>query len=768
MIMIRFFSALFLFILHTFGASSFAWAQETTAAAWVVTRFDITASVPSADRSLQARALLTVRNVGRSAGSTLTVRIDPQAEIKSASVNGGSATFRSSPEARTNLQRATITLPSPVAPDASVSVALEYRLPVSDNSGLAAISPVGSQFLPLSLWYPAANSPFATRGADTASFKLTVNAAGGETVVSSGKASGATFEQALTSQPFFLTGSWDVSEGTNEARNVSAFLPKGAAAEERKQADALIALASGARAFYAGLIGEAPDAPIRIVAVARGSGFSESGTVLLDAAAFRRSKIDSTTAMLIAESVARLWVGGATPVRGAGSGVVRDGLSRYLATLFIEKQFGREAAEAERMRQRSAYASVARRDAPLSQTTPLDDTYHTSVANKGAMIWRLADRAIGREPFLGVVRASLQNGKSDPNGLTLASLRAGLAERGGATLKSVLDQGLDQPTNMDLMIGLPQQRGGQWVSALRNLGAYDATVTVMALTTSGERLTVDATIPARNFGEAVFKTTARIVRAEVDPDKLYPQLDYSNDIVPRTRSTQDDLGEALSFFARQDHARAETTARELLTSSPRMQEARILLARALLAQDKADEAEKEFRAALEESLPTPATLAWGNIGMAEIASRKGQAAEAARRFSEAVRADAEYASTLAARAGRIKAEAAAGNAPAPDDSTQKFIAQLDQTIKGGRKAEIDGLIMPGELTAFSKSIVGSQPEIWQTRVLRTEQLDANRMAADVSLNLKQLGAEQSGTAVLVLARVGGVWRLADIQFFEVR
>ena len=768
MIILRSFLALSLFIPHTFVASPLVRAQETTAAAWVVTRFDITASVSTADRSLQSRALLTVRNVGRSAGSTLTVRIDPRAEIKSASVNGGSATFRSTPEARTNLQRTTITLPSPVAPDATLSVAIEYRLPVSDNSGLAAISPAGTQFLPLSSWYPAANSPFAIRGADTAPFKLTVNAVGGETVISSGKASGATFEQAINSQPFFLTGSWDVSEGTNEARNVSAFLPKGAAAEERKQADALIALAAGARAFYAGLLGEAPDAPIRIVAVARGSGFSESGTVLLDAAAFRRSKIDSTAAMLVAESVARLWVGGAAPVRGAGSGVVRDGLSRYLATLFIEKQFGREAAEAERLRQRSAYAAVARRDAPLSQTTPLDDTYFASVANKGAMIWRLADRAMGREPFLGVVRASLQNGKSDPGGLSLASLRASLAERGAATLKSVLDQGLDQPTDMDLMIGLPQQRGGQWVSALRNLGAYDATVTVMALTSSGERLTVDATIPARNFGEAAFKTTARIVRAEIDPEKLYPQLDYSNDIVPRTRSTQDDLGEALSFFARQDYARAETLARELLTSSPRMQEARILLARTLLGQNKADEAEKEFRAALEESLPTPATLAWGNIGMAEITLRKGQGAEAARRFNEAVRADAEYASTLAARAGRIKAEAAAGNAPAPDDSAQKFIAQLDQAIKGGRKAEIEGLIIPGELTAFSKGIVGSQPEIWQTRVLRTEQLDANRLAADVSLNVKQLGAEQSGTAVLILARVGGAWKLADIQFFEVR
>jgi tetratricopeptide (TPR) repeat protein len=293
-------------------------------------------------------------------------------------------------------------------------------------------------------------------------------------------------------------------------------------------------------------------------------------------------------------------------------------------------------------------------------------------------------------------------------------------------------------------------------------------VVVAATTTSGERVTVETTVPARNFGEATFKTSARVVRAEVDPDKLYPQLDYSNDIAPRTRATQDDLAEALSLFARKDYARAESIARELLLSAPRMQEARILLARVLLAQNKQDEAEKEFRAALDESLPTPATLAWGSIGLGETALRKGQAAEAARRFNEGVRADAEYASTTTARAGRIKAEAAANASPAPDDSAQKFIAQLDQVIMGGRKTEIDALIIPGELTAFSKGIVGSQPDLWQTRVLRTEALDANRLAADVSLNIKQLGTEQSGTAVLILSRMGGAWRLADIQFFEVR
>jgi hypothetical protein len=94
---------------------------------------------------------------------------------------------------------------------------------------------------------------------------------------------------------------------------------------------------------------------------------------------------------------------------------------------------------------------------------------------------------------------------------------------------------------------------------------------------------------------------------------------------------------------------------------------------------------------------------------------------------------------------------------------------LDKAILSGRKAEIEQMIVAGELTNFANAIVGSQPEVWQTQVLRTEQLDATRMAVDVNLNVKQLGRELSGRPVLILARVGSGWRLVEVEFFgEVR
>jgi tetratricopeptide (TPR) repeat protein len=752
-----------------FAFAARASAQDEARAAWQITQFDITATLPApgAERTLAARAVLSARNVGQGAGNTFTVRLNPAAEIKSASVGDAAARFTNRTEARTQLQQITVTLPAAVAPGGAVKVGFDYTLPLQNNSGLAAVSNEGAQFLPLSLWYPSPNSPVSVRGADTAPVRLTVNAAGGETIVSSGQAGGATFDQKLSAQPFFVAGRWDAVEGTNDARGVTALLPRGATTEEKKRAEALTIYAAAARAYFASTLGGAQDAPLRLVAVNRGAGFDMGGTILVEPAVFRRAKLDSATALLIAESVARLWIGGATPVRGAGAGVVREGLTRLLAVEFIEKQLGAEAAESERLRERVAFAVVARRDAPLSQITQGEPNYLTLAADKGAMVWRLAERTLGREVFMNVVRAQLQSGRGGE--LTLASLRGALAEAGGARLKPVLDAELDQPTLTDLLVGLAQQREGGWSAALRNTAPFDVTVAVAARTDRGERLVTEATLKASDFGEAIFKTASRVTSVEVDPDKLYPQTDYDNDEAPRRAALEATLDEATRALTAQDYARAETLSRELLARQPLMQDARILLARALLEQNKPADAEREFRAAADSPLPLAQTLAWSAIGLGEVTLRKGQAAEAARLFNDAVRAEGGYPSALAARAARLRAEAAQGaSAPAVDEAVRAFVTQFDQAIKGGRKAELDALIVPGELSVFARGIVGSQPEIWQTKLLRTEALGGDRVAADVQITARTLGRDQSGSAVLVLTRAGGRLLLVEIPIFEVR
>jgi tetratricopeptide (TPR) repeat protein len=750
-------------------ASHTARAQQPAegAPAWQVLQYDINVNASGAERILAARATLSARNVGTGAGRTFTVRLNPDAKIEAATVGGETARLTPGKDSRTKLQTAQLTLPAAVPPGGTLNVTFDYRLPLAENSGVASISPEGRQFLPLAYWYPTPNTPVAPRGADYAPVRLSIGGlANGEAVVSTGKATSAGgFEQTLNAQPFFVTGSWETIEGAGEARGVSAMLHQGASADEHKQAEALISLASAARSFYAGLLGPAPDSPVRLVGVRRGAGFDAAGTLLLDHSAFRRQKADSVTTMQIADAVARLWVGSAVGVQDEGAGVVREGLPRLLAALFVEKQFGKAAASAEWMRMALLYAPVAPRDAPLSKLSPAYDTFYNAATNKGALAWRLVMNAVGRDAFAGVLRNQFAAGSA--KAVTLAALRARLAEAGGDRVSALVSSLFDLPTDTDLLVGMPQQRAGAWVSNLRNTGSFDVEVTVQAVTEGGERLTTTAHIPAKDFGEAQFKTGAKIVRVEVDPEKLYPQLDFANDVVPQAPATEAAIEQAKIQLTSQP-ADAESQARRILAGAPANEEARIVLARALLEQNKLDEAEREFRAALDSPLPEPSTLAWADIGLGEAALRRNRPADAAKLFDAAVKTDAEYASTFAARTARLKAEAAAVAASAVDEQIKTAVANLDTAIRSGRKADIEALLMPGELASFSKGLVGTQPEVWQTRVLRTEALDPNRISADVALTVRTLGHDLQGPAVFVFTRTASGWKLSEIPIFEVR
>jgi Tfp pilus assembly protein PilF len=741
-----------------------AGAQAPATVIWQVNSFDVNANVQQTERVLNGVATINATNVGSGPGRTLTLRLNSKASVKSVTIAGAAASFRPGQEPRGDLQRVEITLPAAVAPNGTVSATVTYALPVESNTGLTAINPIATQFLPLSFWYPMPNTPYSVRGADTAPFHLTVNI---PNAISSGveKASG-TFDQSLYGQPFFVQGDWDKIEGAADAKGVIVLLEKGAGADDRKHAEALMAFTAAARAFFAASLGSAPDAPLRLVAVRRGAGFSDGGTVLFDADTLRMPKLDAATALSVAETVARLWIGGQTPVRGEGGGVLRDALVRFLATQFLEKQFGADAVKSELYRQRLAYATVAQRDGPLARTSQLDSTYFASVPNRGAMFWRLIDRRLGHDALMGVLRAALQAGKTEPNGLNLPAVREALAARGGDSLKALVDQELDQVVDTDLMIGVPVQRGADWVSALRNLGSIDVTVTVAATTEQGQEVRAEATVPAKNFGEAVFKTPAKIVRVEVDPDKLYPQLDYGNDVMPRGKDLSQALNEASLQLGAQDYVKAEATARAMLVTAPRFQEAQIILARAVLGENRIEEAEKLFRAALEEPLPFAATVAWANIGLGEILMKRNQPAEAAKRFSDAVAASRDYPSSLAARAARIRAEAAANNAPPVDETARTFITHHSQAVVSNKNAELESRIVPGELTRFINASIGT--EAWDTKVVRTEQLNANLIAADVQIHASKLGTVGSGTAVLMLARTPAGWRLSSIELFEVR
>ncbi|HYJ92835.1 MAG TPA: hypothetical protein VEV84_16105, partial [Pyrinomonadaceae bacterium] len=346
-----------LFLIIFIGTvARFAVSQDDTraVATWQVQKYDITATLPTtdADRNLSAKANLTVKNVSSSSASTLSLRISPNATVSAITINGTTADFTKREDPIGNagtLQRIAIRIPS-TAPGATVTASVDYKLNVKDNTGLGAISPVGAIFLPLSFWYPTPNSWYFERGADYSGFQLKVNTPVGQTLVSSGTETNGAFNLNTNGQPFFLTGSWDATNSSG----VTVLAPKGLAADAKTRADELAKLASDAKAFMASFLGPAPDTPLRIVATRRGAGYSQAGTILVDEGVFRRSKIDSLTAMNIAEAVAKLWIGGSVAIAGDGQGAIREGLPRFLATEFIESKFGKDIADIERTRQRVA------------------------------------------------------------------------------------------------------------------------------------------------------------------------------------------------------------------------------------------------------------------------------------------------------------------------------------------------------------------------------------------------------------------------------
>lgn len=742
----RFFSVLFIIFSVHFASSAQTGAR--LGATWQVAKYDLAVTLPTVEtvREMTVRAKLDLKNVSANPAASLTLRISPNATVSAVSLNGTTADFTKAEDG--NLQRIAVRVPS-VAPGGNLSVIVDYKITVKDNTGLSTISAGGSQFLPTSFWYPTPNSWYFARGADHAPVRVQVTGSS-KAVVSSGVETSGAFDQKLNTQPFFITGNWT----TANLSGVSVLMPSNAGPADQKRAAELAELATEAKNFYASLLGTAPETPIRIVSAARGAGFQSGGTILVNNAVFARTKIDSGTALSISEGIAKLWIGETTNITGDGYGVIRDGVTRHMANLFLERKYGKEIADIERMRQRTAYASISKRDSPLNLVSPLDDYYFPAVANKGAMLWRLLSKKTGQKEFFETIATNTRTGT-----LTLSELRSAFAAQ-----KELLDQMLDQNTDANLLAGLPQTVGGETKVALRNTGTGDATVDVTAFLDNGETMSAPTTLRATSFGEVTFRTPRKVVRVEIDTEKLYPQTEYSDDVAPRETTDTDLLLAVKRDFDRQAFAEAEKTARTVLRYSPRFDDVRILLARSLLAQNKLTDAEKEFTTARDEKLPTARSLAWAAVGLADIASRSGREADAIRYAVEAIKADGELGAGLAARTIRNKFNKPSGI----DESVKAFFTRFDQAAISNRKAELDALVLPGEATRFAGGISGQTTE-WKSDLKHVDVIDADNVLVEAAMSVRLLNREvETGIAVFKLTRIAGGWRLSGVEIFEVR
>ncbi|NNE64969.1 MAG: tetratricopeptide repeat protein [Pyrinomonadaceae bacterium] len=718
---------------------------------WKVEQFDIASVLPSnysADRDLDVTAKLRLRNQSERGFGRVTLRINESAKIESVTANGTSVDFRLGTEKLSetqNLQKVQIRVPS-VAAGATVEVSVKYKFKVDANSGLNALSPTESQFLPYSYWYPAPTSWFFPEGADRAPVNISVEGVGNRKLVAAGSGVGNKFSAPVSGMPFFATGNWNVTESDG----VFVYAPKSKGVVPARIQE-LAGLAGEAKAYVESLAGKKIDVPIHIVGVSRGSGFSENGTVFVDRGAFMSGSLDSKTAVAITEAVSKAMFGNVVEVRGRAYGVVSEGLSRHVSNRFIEDKFGKETLETIRLRQLSNYQAISDKDGPLSQITPVDVYYYSATGNKGAMIWNyLGQKYEGQ--FDSILRASLADGE-----LSLTELRSAFSGQ-----KGYLDYSIDQVTGLNLMIGRPLASGAVTKCALRNLGEVPVVVEAVGYEASGKKYSSTITIPAKGFSEVVFQSPS-VVRAELDPGKLYTQLSYRDDVAPREITDDDPLVFIKREFDRQRYSEAERNARLVLRRFPAFDDARVFLGRAHLAQGRMTDAKTEFEKVLGSKLPTPQSQAWALVGLGEVARKTGNKQRALEHYQKAIQSDAEYGATLAARRGRkelnVKSEI-------PSEVTS-FFANFDKAVVANSKRAVESLLMKGEIARFSGSVAG-QTQAWTTSIIAVDALDDESFLVETDLSLKLLNRNvETGLAVFRLSRVGGELKLSGVEVFEV-
>jgi tetratricopeptide (TPR) repeat protein len=277
-------------------------------------------------------------------------------------------------------------------------------------------------------------------------------------------------------------------------------------------------------------------------------------------------------------------------------------------------------------------------------------------------------------------------------------------------------------------------------------------------------MSASATIRATSFGEVIFKTPVKIRRIEIDRQKLYPQTDFSDDVAPRELTDSDPLLAVKRSFDKQDFAAAEKTARQVLADFPRHDDVRVLLGRSLLGLNRNADAEKEFRAVLDEKLPTSRSIAWALVGLADVAVRAGQNDQAGKFAADAIRAEGDYGASLAARNIRTRA----GTRTAADPGVTAFFEQWDRAAAANQKAQLDALVLPGEASRFSGGVAG-QTAAWKTEIKQVDMIDENTALVETNLAIKLLNKDpESGMAVFRLARSGSGWKVSSVDVFEVR
>ncbi len=773
----------------------FLLAVPSFAQEFEIKNYDVKASVNKAANTVDVQAKMRLINLSGkelldkillSAGDKprLTFFLNPKTKVSAMTVNGATVQFKVGEVTRANFLPVSTDITSAFASAPEFDAELTYAVPVADRSAVMHIATDESFMLPGSFWVPVTHNPYADHGNDTAPFTLMITSPSGKVISAGNRKDENTFEQSAAAQPFFFIGDYEVTTATAaKGSKVEIYAPRGLDSNGKDQIKRLADEAANVVNFYTEYFGIPQSGVFRIISTSsRGLNFSEPGAVAIDESYFRRNVMDQGTIELLAGAAAKSFIDGRVLLRGRGTGMLRDGLPMYFAAQYPGARFGEAQREAAFERYRRTYEPLAKgTDTALLMQSALDRNYTTAVYNKGALVWRLLEKKIGKAAFDNLIRKMLDRQRVDVLSLLewkaplcrvarCASVKGDLlaaAGTNGAEIKSIFEQWIETVIVPDFAVGQPQNAASGVEAALVNFGSGDITVEVVATTESGEKIKQNILVKGGEYGAANFPVGTRLARIEVDPDKLYPQKDYSNDSFPRRASAGDLYGQAALAFGKKEYPAAETKLREALTAEPGSATSQALLGRVLLAINKNDEAAKIFAEALKhEPLPLQAYV-WAQLGLGQLALQTNKFPEAMTHFRYAAAAELDQATTLAARDGALKAEQGANAVKIPDD-IKTFIKQLDDALLQGSAEAVNPFVEQGNLREFIKRVTVSKPTVWATEILRTEVLDADRVAVDVNVKLKIISREGAGRAVYVISRAGGKLKLSEVPVFDVK
>jgi tetratricopeptide (TPR) repeat protein len=773
-----------------------------------VNRYNVTTRIDVSSSSADVRASLELSNLSQSSRSRLYLRLTKLAKVTSVTVNGAPAQFDSSDDRRvTTLSQLVINPAASIGAGATATAEIAYKIEAPESSPLIHIYP-GEVFLaPEAVWVPMPYTVYTMYGAETAPMTLSVSFAGtaaGFRAASSGAvkpgSDGSTFDQTLNTLPLLVAGNFDqpMSREVNGVR-VEVYTqpgitlgwadPKTGAASPA--AARLIEEVEKITGFLTQTLGPAPaGATFRIISSARAGNTVVPGALVLNERVFRRDLLTTATLETLADAVAHLWIDGVVRLRGQepssgqdggparrarSAAFLRDSLPRYLAALYFEERFGKDAAREAFSRMRWSYTPVAQsgRDAELGIQTVLLPNYAAAVLAKGPLIYRLLAETCGRDKLIAAVRTLLSGPRTKI--VTIEDLRAALSKAAGNEADRIFGQWVDVIVEPDIIVGAPlaSDKPGFQIVNLRNLGTGDIRVQLVATTASGKQIRGAVAVPSENIVSAEIQTAEKITAVEIDPDRLIIQSNYDNDAregdFKTTRmSAQTLFNDSIAAFNKGQFQEAEGKLKQALARDAANPLVHAWLARSFVSEKRYDEAEAEANLTLKTEPQVGSAVAWARISLGQVALAKNKPVEAVDQFRRALTDAEEAPAQFAVRELLVQAERAANLSPAVDDQVRAYVTSLDSAIKQPTSDKLFTLVVKNNLKRFVQGITVSRPSSWTTEILRVDKIDANRVALDVKLSVRAENRDQSGTAVFVLYRGGGGWMLEDVQLFNVK